>query len=226
MSAPVDMQDHDTLIQQLTGDLAPVKPLAPPIWRALIWIVVVAAIAFAAAMATDRHAIAHRLMAEPDMWLAVVGSTLTAILAAYAAFQLCLPDRSSYWALLPLPPALLWIAASGAGCLRVLRIADTRPPTIGDERDCLIIIIALSIPLSLLLLVMLRKGHTLLPGLTTMTAGLAAAAASATLLMFFHPFDATASDLIAHGVAVVIVVACVRYFGRRILPPKNNSARA
>jgi hypothetical protein len=226
MSAPVDMQDHDTLIQQLTGDLAPVKPLAPPFRRALIWIVVVAAIAFVAAMATDRHVIAHRLMAEPDMWLAVVGSTLTAILAAYAAFQLCLPDRSSYWALLPLPPALLWIAASGAGCLRVLRIADTRPPTIGDERDCLIIIVALSIPLSLLLLVMLRKGHTLLPGLTTMTAGLAAAAASATLLMFFHPFDATASDLIAHGVAVVIVVACVRYFGRRILPPKNNSARA
>jgi hypothetical protein len=225
MSAPVDMQDHDTLIQQLTGDLAPVKPLAPPFRRALIWIVVVAAIAFVAAMATDRHVIAHRLMAEPDMWLAVVGSTLTAILAAYAGFQLCLPDRSSYWALLPLPPALLWIAASGAGCLRVLRIADTRPPTIGDERDCLIIIVALSIPLSLLLLVMLRKGHTLLPGLTTMTAGLAAAAASATLLMFFHPFDATASDLIAHGVAVVIVVACVRYFGRRILP-KNNSARA
>jgi hypothetical protein len=226
MSAPVDMQDHDTLIQQLTGDLAPVKPLAPPFRRALIWIVVVAAIAFVAAMATDRHAIAHRLMAEPDMWLAVVGSTLTAILAAYAAFQLCLPDRSSYWVLLPLPPALLWIAASGAGCLRVLRIAETRPPTVGDERDCLIIIIALSIPLSLLLLFMLRKGHTLLPGLTTMTAGLAAAAASATLLMFFHPFDATASDLIAHGVAVVIVVACVRYFGRRILPPKNNSARA
>jgi hypothetical protein len=128
--------------------------------------------------------------------------------------------------LLPLPPALLWIAASGAGCLRVLRIADTRPPTVSDERDCLIIIIALSIPLSLLLLVMLRKGHTLLPGLTTMTAGLAASAASATLLMFFHPFDATASDLIAHGVAVVIVVACVRYFGRRILPPKNNYARA
>jgi hypothetical protein len=226
VSAPVDRQDHDKLIQQLTGDLAPVKPLAPPFSRALIWIAVVAAIAFVATMATDRHAIAHRLMAEPDMWLAVVGSTLTAMLAVYAAFQLCLPDRSSYWALLPLPPALLWIAASGAGCLRVLRIADTRPPTVGDERDCLIIIIALSIPLSLLLLVMLRKGHTLLPGLTTLTAGLAAAAASATLLMFFHPFDATASDLIAHGVAVLIVVACVRYFGGRILPPKNNSASA
>ena len=226
MSAPVDRQDHDTLIQQLTGDLAPVKRLAPPFWRALIWVVVVASIAFVAAMATDRRAIAHRLMAEPDMWLAVVGSTITAMLAAYAAFQLCLPDRSSYWALLPLPPALLWITASGAGCLRVLRIAGTRPPTVGDERDCLLIIIALSIPLSLLLLVMLRKGHTLLPGLTTITAGLAAAAASATLLMFFHPFDATASDLIAHGVAVVIVVACVRYFGGRILPPKNNSASA
>ena len=226
MSAPDDMHDHDTLIRQLAGDLAPVKPLAPPFRRALVWNLAVAAIAFAAAMTTDVHTIGQRLMAEPDMWLAVAGSTLTAMLAAYAAFQLCLPDRSSYWALLPLPPALLWILASGAGCLRSLRIADTRAPTVSDERDCLLIIIALSIPLSLLLLAMLRKGHSLLPGLTTLTAGLAAAAASATLLMFFHPFDATVSDLIAHGVAVVIVVTAVRYFGGRALGRKNNFAGA
>jgi hypothetical protein len=226
MSAPDDMHDHDRLIRQLTGDLAPVTPLAPPFRRALAWSAAVAAIAFAAAMTTDLHAIEHRLAAEPDMWLAVAGSTLTAMLAAYAAFQLCLPDRSGYWALLPLPPALLWILASGAGCLRSLHIADTRAPTVSDERDCLLIIIALSIPLSLLLIAMLRKGHSLLPGLTLLTAGLAAAAASATLLMFFHPFDATVSDLIAHGVAVVIVVAAMRYFGGRALGRKNILAGA
>lgn len=226
MSTPNNIHDHDALIRQLSGDLAPVKPLSPPFWRALLWIAAVAAIAAAAALTADLSAIEHRLMAEPDMWLAVAGSTLTAMLGAFAAFQLCLPDRSGYWALLPLPPALLWIVASGAGCLRAFRIADTRPPTISDERDCLLIILALSVPLSLLLLAMLRRGHTLLPGLTTLTAGLAAAAAAATLLMFFHPFDATVSDLIAHGAGVVIVVAAVRYFGGRMLPPKNNPAPA
>jgi hypothetical protein len=218
--------DHDALIRELTGTLTPVKLLAPPFWRALAWIAAVVAVAALAAIATDLHALEHRLMATPDMWLAVAGSMVTAMLAAFAAFQLSLPDRSGYWALLPLPPALLWIVASGAGCLRVLQIADTRAPTVSDERDCLLIIIALSIPLSLLLLAMLRRGYTLLPGLTTLTAGLAAAAAAATLLMFFHPFDATASDLIAHGVAVVIVVAAIRYFGGRALDQKNNIAGA
>jgi hypothetical protein len=219
---PRDSGDHDALIRGLTGDLAPVKPLAPPLWRAFVWIAAVAALAVAGALATDLQALAHRLMAEPDMWLAVAGSTLTAMLAAFAAFQLCLPDRSGYWALLPLPAAFLWIAASGAGCLRALQIADTRAPTVSDERDCLLIILALSIPLSLLLLAMLRRGHTLLPGLTTLTAGLAAASAAATLLMFFHPFDATLSDLIAHGVGVVIVVTAVRYFGGRAFERKNG----
>jgi len=218
--------DHDALIRELTGNLAPVRPLAPPFWRALAWIAAVIAFAAVAALATDLHALEHRLMATPDMWLAVAGSTLTAMLAAFAAFQLCLPDRSGYWALLPLPSALLWIAASGAGCLRALQITDTRMPTVNDERDCLLIILALSVPLSLLLLAMLRRGHTLLPGLTTLTAGLATAAAAATLLMFFHPFDATVSDLIAHGVAVVIVVAAVRYFGTRAMDQKNNLAGA
>lgn len=221
-----DSADHDALIRELSGDLAPVKPLAPPFLRALLWIAAVVAFAIAGALTTDLHAIEHRLMAQPDMWLAVTGSTLTAALAAFAAFQLCLPDRSGYWALLPLPPALLWIAASGAGCLRALRIADTRAPTVSDERDCLLIIIALSVPLSLLLLAMLRRGHSLLPGLTTLTAGLAAASAAATLLMFFHPFDATLSDLIAHGAGVIIVVAAVRYLGGRAFARKNNFAGA
>src|SRR6185369_7730938 len=116
------------------------------------------------------------------------------------------------------------IVASGAGCLRVLQIADTRAPTVSDERDCLLIILALSLPLSLLLLAMLRKGYTLLPGFATLTAGLAAAAAAATLLMFFHPFDATVSDLVAHGIGVVIVVTAVRYLGGRTLGQKNNIA--
>ena len=221
-----DSADHGALIRELTGDLAPVRPLAPPLWRALAWISAVAIFAIVGAFTTDLNAIEHRLIAEPDMWLAVIGSTLTAALAAFAAFQLCLPDRSGYWALLPLPPALLWIAASGAGCLRALRIADTRAPTVSDERDCLLIILALSVPLSLLLLAMLRRGHTLVPGLTTLTAGLAAASAAATLLMFFHPFDATLSDLIAHGAGVVIVVAAVRYFGSRAFARKNNFAGA
>jgi hypothetical protein len=48
-------------------------------------------------------------------------------------------------------------------------------------------------------------------------AGLASAAAAATLLNFFHPFDAAATDLAVHIFAVAIVIAANRTFSGRLL---------
>src|SRR5258708_27342631 len=110
---------HEGFIRSLTADLQPVRRLPPPGRRALLWLALVAALAFTLASVADRPAVAARLMAAPDLWLATSGSALTMVLAAFAAFQLSLPDRSPLWALLPLPAALLWIGASGAACLRV-----------------------------------------------------------------------------------------------------------
>jgi hypothetical protein len=145
-------------------------------------------------------------MAAPDMWLAVTGSTLTAILAAIAAFQTSLPDRKPAWALLPVPGLVLWVGASGLGCFRSWLAPGTHPADINEARDCLVFILAVSVPLSILLVVMLRRGYPLRPNLTAATGGLAAAAAAATLLNFFHPFDAAATDLAVHAIAVVLVV--------------------
>jgi hypothetical protein len=92
--------------------------LRPPGLRALAWLAVVGASAAGLAAVSDLGAVRDRLVAVPDMWLALAGSVLTAVLAAVAAFQLGLPDRRPAWALLPLPAAALWFAASGLGCLR------------------------------------------------------------------------------------------------------------
>ena len=43
------------------------------------------------------------------------------------------------------------------------------------------------------------------------------AAAAATLLNFFHPFDAALDDLLVHALAVAIVVAANRVAGGRLL---------
>ena len=83
---------HERLIQHLATDLAPVHRLYSPSVRALGWLVVVATTAIVLATYADLPAIGRRLAAAPDMWLAVVGSVATAVLAAFAAFRLCLPD--------------------------------------------------------------------------------------------------------------------------------------
>jgi hypothetical protein len=70
---------------------------------------------------------------------------------------------------------------------------------------------------------MLRRAYSLEPPLTAAMAGLASAAAAATLLNFFHPFDAAAADLAFHSVAVLIVVGAAREVGSRAL--QNAFAR-
>ena len=209
--------DHDRLIRELAGDLTPVRPLPAPALRALGWLAVVAAMAIGLALVADLPGIGRRITAAPDMWLAVVGSAATAILAGIAAFQLSMPDAPRGWALLPLPALLLWLGASGAGCLRVWFVPDAHMADLSEERDCLLFIIGLSVPLSALLMSMLRRAYSLQPGLTAAMAGLASAAAAATLLNFFHPFDAAATDLTVHAAAVALVVMANRAFGGRLL---------
>lgn len=216
-SLPRTGASHEELIRGLADGLAPVRRLPPPFLRTLGWLAAVALIAGGLAVFADLDAVWRRITATPDMSLAVVGSLLTMVLAALAAFELSLPDASRAWALLPLPASLLWIVASGLGCLRGWVLPQTHVAVIGEAGDCLVFIVGLSVPLSALLLLMLRRACSLQPDLTATMGGLAAAAAAAALLNFFHPFDAAATDLAVHAVAVSLVVVVHRALGSRML---------
>lgn len=205
---------YEKLIARLTTDLRPVRRLRPPPQRALSWLGLVIALGVALASVADLHAMMHRLMAAADMWLAVLGSILTCVLAVLAAFQLSLPDRSTAWALLPVPGVLLWLGASGAGCLRGWVIPGSHAP---GEGNCLVFIVAVSVPLSAALLLMLRRAAPLRPDATAAMGGLAAAAAAATLLNFFHPYDASWTDIGVHAIAVLLVVLANRALAGAVL---------
>jgi hypothetical protein len=206
VAPPNERGTYGPLIQGLAANLTPVSRVAPPLLRTIFWLGAVAIATLILAAFADLTATEHRLTAAPDMWLAVAGSALTAVLAAMAAFQLSVPDGKTIWALLPIPSALLWVGASGLGCLRTWLIAGTHDASLAEAKDCFVFIVGLSIPLSAMLILMLRRGYSLWPNLMGVMGGLAVAAASATLLNFFHPFDAAATDLSVHAVAVAVVV--------------------
>jgi hypothetical protein len=219
-------RSHEELIQELAGALRPVRRLRPPSLRALAWLGVVFAIGAAFAVTVDLHPIMRRMEGAPDMWLSAVGSTLTAVLAAFAAFQLSVPGRSRLWAALPWPAVALWLGSSGMGCLRTWLVPDARVPTLGDTMECLKFIAGFSVPLSLLLLAMLRRARPLQPGLVAVMAGLAAAAAAASLLWFVHPFDASVADLVVHVLTVGAVVLADGVFGGRLLGRPDAGGQA
>lgn len=212
----------DQLIGLLGADLKPARRLASPALRALGWLAMVGAIGVALASFADIHAMVRRLAAVPDMWVAGIGSALTALLAAFAVFQLSLPDRKAAWALLPLPAAALWIGASGLGCLRQWFVPDTHAATLQETGTCVIFILSVSLPLSILLIAMLRRACALRPNLAAAIGGLACASAAATLLNFIHPYDAAATDLVVHAFAVGAVIAANSLIGGRILANRGN----
>ena len=216
-----DFSGHDRLCADLVTDLAPVRRLRSPWLRASLWIALVLAVALFLSSDADLAVLHRRLMTVPDMWLAVLGSALTACLATVACFQLSLPDRSPAWCALPLPSLALWIGASGMGCARAWLLPWTVIPSWRDERSCVVFMLGLSIPLSLVIVAMLRRGYALYPSLTATVAGLAVAAATATLLNVFHPYDVAIDDLITHGIAVLIVIAANRLFGNVLLRPRG-----
>ncbi|MGH8112952.1 MAG: NrsF family protein [Rhodanobacteraceae bacterium] len=217
-----DPHATDSLIASLGAELQPVRRLLPPWLRALGWLVVVVAIAAALLAHFGAAPMLRRWADAPDLAWAELGAVLTTIGAAWAAFALAVPGRSRTWAWLPLPGALLWIGASGLGCFRVefqhLIVPGMQIATLQDSAvHCLVFIIGLSIPLSALLIWLLRRACPLRPVLTAVLLGLASAAASACLLEIFHPYDAAVTDLLTHALAVGLVIALNAAMSGRLL---------
>jgi hypothetical protein len=219
--AGCDRSRHERLVEELAGSLEPVRPLPSPATRAALWLGVALLFGLVLAAGIDTSGFLLR-MRVPDLALAAVGAVLTAVTSAFAAFATSVPGRSPAWALLPLPPLALWVGASGLGCLRAWIVPGTDIPGAHTVTGCFSFLICVSVPLSMLIVVMLRRACPLRPNLTAALGGLAVAAAAAALLMPVHPHDATATDLLIHLLAVAIIIALNGLAGGRMLGDRGR----
>lgn len=204
-----DRSPHQQLIDDLSRDLRPVRRVRPTT-LVIIWLVIVALFADFLAVRADLHAMMAHLMAAPYMWLAALSSALTAVLAVIAAFMTGMPGRSPRWGLLPLPALAFWIFECGMGFAHIWRLPRWQDASMVAAEYEFGFIILVSLPLSALLALLLRRTFPVRPNLTAALAGLAAAGAAATLLNFFHAYDGSLSDLVAHVASVAIVVGLNR----------------
>ncbi len=211
----------EQLIAELAGGLQPVSRLRSPAVRALQWLAVIAVLGTVAIVRyADLGVFLHRI-ASPRVAVECVGTALTAITAILAAFELSVPGRSIRWALLPAGPFLLWLGASGLGCLANGIGGDAR-----ESLHCFVFIAAVSVPLAASLLWMLRRARPIAPLPVAAVGALGAAATAAFLLEFFHPFDVTVIDLALHLAAVVLVVAVLSLWRRPLLDVEGRTRRA
>ena len=175
---------------------------SPPAVRAVLWMdaAVLLGVAFAFARTP---ALAQ---AGAWTWVALVGSTLTAVLGALAAFELAAPGRGYAWVLLPTPAFLLWIAASGLGCVGATEEDEAWGRTLGEASECFAFLLTVSAPLLAAMFGLLWWAGPALPWRALAMGAVASAGAAATLLTLWHPHQATFLDLGAHAAALGAVL--------------------
>jgi hypothetical protein len=205
------------LINALVAGATPVRRLNPPTIRAACWLVFAALVMLFVGISHGvRPDLALKLQ-QPVFVVSAVAATTTGILSACGAFVASVPGRSSRWLLLPAPACLVWIGTISYGCLTNWVSIGPDGMSLGETARCFSTLVLVSIPLSLLMLIMLRHATRLSPGPVTMAGSLAVAALTAVALSLFHSLDATAMILMWNlGVAALFVSLSGRY-GRRLL---------
>jgi len=204
------------LIAQLAADVRPVRPLRPPMLRTLLWLAVAVLVIGTVVAAFGIRPDFMTEMGETRYQLEWAGSLLTGILAAVAAFHVSLPDRPRAWALLPLPGLALWLFSIGYGCMTDWVRLGPQGFAFGVSFFCFRSILLISLPLSLVLLAMLRLAGPVRPVATIASGMLAAAALSACGVSMFHGDEATLMVLIWHGGAVALLVGLGTVLNRRL----------
>lgn len=206
----------EDLIAALADQAVPVRRLRPPAWRTVMLVALAGAIvAFSVAQHGFRPDLAER-MREPLYLLEWFASLATALGAFLAAFHLSLPDRSSRWLAAALVPATVWLAVIGTGCLADFTEHGMHAFAWGVSMPCFRYITEMGIPLTLIVLIMIRHAAPIRPIQATLCAGLGAAAMSASGLTLFHDLEASWLVLIWHGSALLVVLG-VAFIGGVLL---------
>lgn len=204
----------DELVAQLSASAAPVRRLAPPMTRALLWLLAIGAVSAAPILLLSNLGVFAARASDPRMALELLATLATGVAGVIAAFHLSIPGRIRSWALLPLPFALLWMATTGVGCWLNLAEQNDRGWALGQSGYCFFFLLGVGVPLAGLLLLSLRRARPLQPRLVASVGAVGVAGLGAFILQFFHPFDVTVMDLASHLAALLILFGVFNLSGR------------
>ena len=207
----------EDLIRTLTEDCAPVRPLAHPAWRALIWFAIsLCYVAVVVAAMGLRPDLASK-MTDPQFATEVAAAFLTSMMAAAGAFCAGCPGRPIWERFAPVPFLLMWLGALGVECWRDWNAFGLSRLASHSDIACLQTIFAISIPASLLILSMVRRGAPIAPFVTIGLAALAATALAAAALRLSFKQDAAVSVCLWQFGSVVLLTGIASLFGRILL---------
>ena len=205
------------LINSLAANATPVRRLRPPLARAALWMLVAVGVLVLLAVSQGIRTDLLECVQDPIFVIGMAATLLTGILATISAFMVSLPDRSPFWAALPVPAFIIWLSTIGYQCLTNWVSLKPEGLSPGETARCFATLVLTSLPLLLVLGLMLRHAASLRPMATALTGSLAVAAMTATALSLFHELDATVMILAWNLGTAVLFVGLGALLGPRML---------
>ncbi len=210
------MTETPEFIDALVANAAPVRRLRPPLLRAALWISLAALVLALLAVTHGVRPDFSARVAQPTFVVGTSAALLTGFLAAIAAFIISLPDRSRFWALLPVPALLVWLSTVGYGCLTDWVSAGADGVHMGEAVRCFATLVLTSVPLSLAMVVMLRHAALLRAAPVALCGSLAVAAVTSSALSLLHDLDATIMILVWNLGTAALISGFGAAFGRKV----------
>lgn len=208
---------NEELIKTLAENCAPIRPLAHPARRALVWFAVslcyVAVVVAAMGVRPDFLA----KVADPQFATELAAAFLTSIVAAAGAFSAGCPARPVWERFAAGIFLSVWVGALAVGCWRDIDAFGVSGLLSHSDIYCLPTILVISIPAALLILSMVRRGAPTAPFVTIGLAALASTALAAAALRLSFRQDAAVSICIWQFGSVVLLTGLASIFGRALL---------
>jgi len=200
------MSDTQSLIDQLAKRAKPVHAITSPMRRTLAWAAAAVVLVALVAYSMGLHPALSTQMAQAPKLVEWISSLVTGLLAAYAVFQISVPGRSPSWAWLPVLPLAVWLGSIGWGCLQDFSTMGMAAFAYESHSgECARAIAAISIPLGITLLVMVRHAGAIQPAPTAMLAALSV-----------HQGETSLMVLLWHGGMVAILCLACLVSGKRL----------
>jgi hypothetical protein len=210
------MSSTEDLIEDLSADAGPVKPLGSPVKRTATWLGLslpyMAFIVWLAGLSPDLAWQIHDI----NFLLEQSASLLAALAAAFAAFCAVVPGRARWVLLLPLVPIGIWLTTLGAECFADWRVNGDAAFAFVAHWNCVPSIVLIGALPVTLLAIMLRRGAPLYPHLAVALGGLAAGALGNFGLNLFHAPDAGLMVLIWHFGTVALMAGLAGLLGEKL----------
>ncbi|MDZ7280204.1 NrsF family protein [Pantoea eucrina] len=204
------MSNHERLIERLSGEMQPVKPLRATRWRVIAWLALALPCGIVASFLVPRTL---TNWSEPGALRALIQSVLAfmlSLLAVGSALNISIPGRRGVSGKVLASLALTWLGLS----------LSSMPGALSEAHDpsntrCFSFLLVVSTPMMVLIIASLRRSRAHRPLQSLAMAGLGVACLAVSLLAFCHPVHLHPADFLMHLAGVAVVVTLTVLLGRR-----------